>query len=132
MSPSPFPQGRTSDEIRRQPRVHQLCGLKAEPGGREHQTADLMENLHPFNLGVRNVAVSKVWSHQPSFICCSELSATSDCWLLNYRHVKLHYYHHLGRDSVDDIAAGYGWTVRGLNPGRGKRFFSSPKYPDRL
>ena len=25
-----------------------------------------------------------------------------------------------------------GWTVRGSNPGRDKRFFSSPKYPDRL
>jgi len=30
------------------------------------------------------------------------------------------------------ITAGYGWTVRGLNPGRGKRFLSSPKYPDKL
>lgn len=122
MSLSPFPQGRTSDEIIRQPRVHQLCGLKAEPRGRARQTADLMENLHPFNLGVRNVALSKVWSHQPTIICCNELSATSNCWPLNYRQLTLYYYHHLGRDSVDDIAAGYGWKVRGLNPGRGKIF----------
>ena len=99
ISPSPFPQGRTSDEIRRQPRVHQLCGLKAESRGRAHQTADLMENLHPFNLGVRNVALSKAWSHQPAIICCSELSATSKCWLLNYCHVTVYYYYHLSRDS---------------------------------
>jgi len=51
MSPSPFPQGRTSDEIRRQPRVHQLCGLKAEPRGRAHQTADLMEKPASFQTG---------------------------------------------------------------------------------
>jgi len=25
-----------------------------------------------------------------------------------------------------------GWTVRGLNPGRGKNFFSSPNRPERL
>ena len=93
MSPSPFPQGRTSDEIRRQPRAHQLCGVKAEPRGRAHQTADLMENLHPFNLGVRNVALSKVWSHQPAIICCSELSATAHRWLLSYRHAAVRYYH---------------------------------------
>jgi hypothetical protein len=26
----------------------------------------------------------------------------------------------------------WGWTIRGSNSGRGKRFFSSPKCPDRL
>jgi hypothetical protein len=25
-----------------------------------------------------------------------------------------------------------GWKIRGSNPGRGKRFYSSPKHPDRL
>jgi hypothetical protein len=34
------------------------------------------------------------------------------------------------RSRYSDSAAG--WTVRALNPGRGKRFFCFPKYPDRL
>jgi hypothetical protein len=80
--PSPFPQGRTSGEIWGQPRVQQWYGLKVEPSGRAHQA-------HPVNLGVRNVALSKVWSLQPVIICCNERNVSSNCLLLHYRHVEL-------------------------------------------
>jgi hypothetical protein len=66
-----------------------------------------MDNLHPVNLGVRNVALSEVWSHQPAIICCSEGNATSNCWLFHYSHVK-YYFYHLGR---------YGGWLRTDGPG---------------
>jgi hypothetical protein len=36
------------------------------------------------------------------------------------------------RDSSVDIATGYGLDARGLIPGRGKRYLSSPQRPDRF